>query len=224
MKKRILLSLVSFFAMTAMWASLVDAYKITVTADAPGKTYGTAELTLNMDNKSAISTWQCTLVLPEGVTFKSVAAVPARYPEAYGTPQIDATVNADGSVTFACSGEAGATLTGTAGAIATVTVDIAGTVAPGDYTLVVKNTQLVEPNDNIRNDQKTREYTWTIEEGEEPGIDGDLNGDNKVDIADAVSVLNIMASGVFDAKADLNNDGKIDVADFVSVLNIMAAQ
>ena len=53
---------------------------------------------------------------------------------------------------------------------------------------------------------------------------GDLNGDKKVDIADAVTVLNIMAAGGFKAEADLNGDGKIDIADFVTVLNIMAAQ
>jgi len=53
---------------------------------------------------------------------------------------------------------------------------------------------------------------------------GDLNGDGKVDIADAVTVLNIMASGEDIAEADVNGDGKIDIADFVTILNIMAAQ
>ena len=53
---------------------------------------------------------------------------------------------------------------------------------------------------------------------------GDLNRDKKVDIADAVTVLNIMAASEFNAEADLNMDQKIDIADFVTVLNIMAAQ
>ena len=53
---------------------------------------------------------------------------------------------------------------------------------------------------------------------------GDVNGDESIDIADAVSVLNIMAEGVFDKKADVNNDGKVDIADFVAVLEIMAKQ
>ena len=56
------------------------------------------------------------------------------------------------------------------------------------------------------------------------GLQGDLNGDGKVDIADAVTVLNIMAAGQYVAEADLNGDQKIDIADFVTVLNIMAAQ
>ena len=53
---------------------------------------------------------------------------------------------------------------------------------------------------------------------------GDLNGDSKVDIADAVSILNLMAEGSDDSAADLNGDGKVDIADFVSVLNLMAEQ
>ena len=56
------------------------------------------------------------------------------------------------------------------------------------------------------------------------GITGDLNGDGKVDIADAVTVLNIMAAGTDNPEADLNSDGKVDIADFVTVLNIMAEQ
>ena len=53
---------------------------------------------------------------------------------------------------------------------------------------------------------------------------GDLNGDSKVDIADAVTVLNIMAAGEYNAAADVNGDQKVDIADFVTILNIMAAQ
>lgn len=53
---------------------------------------------------------------------------------------------------------------------------------------------------------------------------GDLNGDYKVDIADAVTVLNIMATDNYSEVADVNNDKKVDIADFVTILNIMAQQ
>ena len=56
------------------------------------------------------------------------------------------------------------------------------------------------------------------------GTKGDLNGDGKVDIADAVTVLNIMATGGYNAAADVNGDQKVDIADFVTILNIMAQQ
>ena len=53
---------------------------------------------------------------------------------------------------------------------------------------------------------------------------GDLNDDETVDIADAVTVLDLMAKNEYVPAADLNHDGKIDIADFVSALDIMANQ
>ena len=58
--------------------------------------------------------------------------------------------------------------------------------------------------------------------GTATGVTGDLNGDGVVDIADAVTVLDLMATSAYDAAADLNNDNVVDIADFVSVLDIMA--
>ena len=227
MKKRILLSLVSFFMMTAMWASIIDAYRIEVTAAGAGKTYGTAVLTLNMTNRNAISTWQTTLVLPEGVTFKSVTPADGRYPEGYN-PVINATPsNGDNSVTFFCEGEEGFALTGTDGAVATVEVEIAGDAPLGDCTVVVKDTKLIEivnGKETIHENPNAKELPWTIEQGEEPQPGGDLNGDGTIDIADAVIVLNIMASGEENPAADLNKDGAVDIADLVVVLNLMAQQ
>lgn len=221
MKKRILLSLVSFFAMTAMWASLVDAYKITVTAP-NAKTNSTAVLTLSMDNRNAIGTWKCTLVLPEGVTFKSAEVSGSRYPEGYEANLTPTPAN-DNEVRLFCEGTPGVALTGTAGEIATVTVEIAADAPVGDCIISVKDAVLTEVNDTEHN-QELKEFTWTIEQGEEPGPGGDLNGDDKIDIADAVTVLSIMAGGEYRADADLNGDQKVDIADFVVVLTIMASQ
>jgi len=224
MKKRILLSMVSFFMMTASWASLLEAYKIEASAAANGKTNATAELTLSMKNRLAIGTWQCTLVLPEGVTFQSATLLQSRVPEGYNA-EFTATPNADGTVSFFCEGEEGIALNGTEGAIATVTVAIAADAPLGDVIVTVKDTQLTEPNGTMHGDAKgQREFTWTIEQGEEPGIEGDLNGDGKVDIADGVAVLEVMANSAYTEEADLNKDGKVDIADFVAVLDIMARQ
>ena len=51
---------------------------------------------------------------------------------------------------------------------------------------------------------------------------GDVNCDEQVDIADAVTVLNAMAGQQVEGDADVNGDGQVDIADFVTVLNIMA--
>ena len=210
--------------MTATWASLVEAYQIYVTA-ANGKTYNDAELTLNMKNRNFINTWTCKLVLPTGVTFKSAELVTARVPEGYDA-QFVATDNGDGSVTITCTGAEGVTFTGTDGAVATVTVAIAGDAPVGECVVTVKDAKLQEADGVSIHNYETKEFTWTIEEGEDPnpGVTGDLTGDGKVDIADAVTVLDVMASGEFNEAADLTGDGKVDIADFVTILDIMAQQ
>ena len=57
-------------------------------------------------------------------------------------------------------------------------------------------------------------------------LEGDVNADGEVTIADAVTVLNVMAGTETDevkvAAADVNGDGEVTVADAVTVLNIMA--
>ena len=70
---------------------------------------------------------------------------------------------------------------------------------------------------------------WQVQRGDYAalcgfGTQGDLNNDGKVDIADAVSVLDMMAAGSNDSSGDLNGDGKVDIADLVAVLDIMARQ
>jgi hypothetical protein len=54
------------------------------------------------------------------------------------------------------------------------------------------------------------------------GLEGDVNVDDTVDIADAVSVLNAMAGQEVAGDADVNGDGTVDIADLVTILNIMA--
>ena len=243
MKKRILLSLVSLFMMTAMWANVAEAYKITVSADANGKTYETATLTLNLDNRNAIALWSCTVVLPQGVTYVdgSAAIVPDRFPEGYfevdgeGNPvsPLEVTVNADGSISIECAGvdadENGipdVALTGTSGAVATIQVQIAGGeggAVVGENTVTVSNIYMKETNGAEHNRAST-ESPWTIEEGEAPGVLGDVNGDGNVDVADAQTVLNFIADEDYLASADINGDGTVDVADYQSVLNILADQ
>ena len=226
MKKRILLSLVSFFMMTAMWASLQDAYQIYVTAGAAGKTGETATLTLNMKTGDAgIWSWSCTVVLPEGVTFVegSEAIDPARYPEDFA-PTFTATPNEDGTVTFSCAGADGKVMTGTDGAIATFQVAVAADATPGDVVVEVKNAAMIEANTTSIHNYATNSFTWTIEEGA-VAVEGDANGDGDVDIADYTYILNVMADEGEASEyptADVNNDGFIDVADATYVLNLMA--
>lgn len=55
-------------------------------------------------------------------------------------------------------------------------------------------------------------------------MEGDLNNDGKVDIADGVCVLESMAKNKYEELIDFNDDRKVDIADFVAILEIMAKQ
>ena len=55
-------------------------------------------------------------------------------------------------------------------------------------------------------------------------IEGDVNEDQSVDVADISAILSVMAGSASYSTADVNNDGTVDVADISHVLTIMARQ
>ena len=58
--------------------------------------------------------------------------------------------------------------------------------------------------------------------GPQPGVPGDVNGDNTVDVADISSIISVMAGTASYDNADVNGDGTVDVADISKVISIMA--
>lgn len=56
----------------------------------------------------------------------------------------------------------------------------------------------------------------------EPTVDGDVNGDGAIDVADISAVISQMAGTEAYEKADVNNDGAVDVADISNIITIMA--
>jgi hypothetical protein len=225
MKKRILLSLMSFFVMTAMWASMTEAYQIYASAAAAGKTNGKAELQLNLKCKNLIGMWSCTVVLPEGITFVegSAAVVEGNYP-AGAEVALTATPGENNTVVFNCVVPAGVTVSATDGAVAKFEVAIAGTVAPGVYPIQVKNATMFEADlETSHNWALNEDLQWTIEEGA-AGVEGDATGDGKVDLSDYQYILNLMATETYDPAADVTGDGQIDLSDYQYILNIMSTQ
>ncbi len=165
-----------FFSLIALFAlclggmaadtenTMNEAYRIEAWGE-PGQAGSSAELTLYMSNTNPVSIWNCTLVLPEGVTFESAVVVDgegSRYPEEYDA-QLTTTVSDDG-IHFTCYGADGVALTGKEGAVAIVTVNIDAAVVPGDYTVTVKDILLIEAsNDNPHQYKGQKDFTWTIE-------------------------------------------------------------
>ena len=56
----------------------------------------------------------------------------------------------------------------------------------------------------------------------QPAVDGDVNGDGAIDVADISAVISQMAGSEAYEKADVNNDGAVDVADISNIITIMA--
>ena len=54
------------------------------------------------------------------------------------------------------------------------------------------------------------------------GVEGDVNGDGTVDVADIASIISDMAGTEKYENADVNGDGTVDVADIAAVISIMA--
>ena len=71
-----------------------------------------------------------------------------------------------------------------------------------------------------------KNFTNIIETDFKDELQGDVNGDMTIDVADIGSVIDVMAgsAGVSPAEADVNGDGVVDVADIGTIIDQMAAQ
>ena len=71
-----------------------------------------------------------------------------------------------------------------------------------------------------------KNFTNIIETDFKDELQGDVNGDMTIDVADIGSVIDVMAgsASVSPTEADVNGDGVVDVADIATIIDQMAAQ
>lgn len=183
----------------------LEASEATATA---GKT---VEVNILMTNNLNIVNWQTNLVLPEGITLVSAEAA-----EKWVDP-----VNVEGNKISAET----ETPVGSSqkAVIAKVTLQVASTVAAGEYEIALHGTVMIDENSDIVTQVDDKVAKLTVEEGP-VGVEGDLTGDDKVNAADVQKLLNIIAAEENVPAADLTGDGKINAADVQKLLNIIAAQ
>jgi len=58
-------------------------------------------------------------------------------------------------------------------------------------------------------------------EQEDDSVEGDLNGDDIVNIQDIVLIINVIINGAEIDNADINDDGIINILDVVQIINII---
>lgn len=181
----------------------LEASEATATA---GKT---VVVNILMTNNLNIVNWQTNLVLPEGITLVSAEAA-----EKWVDP-----VNVEGNKISAET----ETPVGSSqkAVIAKVTLQVASTVAAGEYEIALHGTVMIDENSDIVTQVDDKVSKLTVEEGHV--LKGDVNGDNAVDVMDAVMIYDIMAGNVASKpEADVNGDNAVDVMDVVAIYDIMA--
>ena len=209
MKRRFLFLLMAVFTFIGANAAINRENNKLYASAVTGKQGATVEVTLNMKNSFDIINWQTTLVLPEGVTLKGVAAAD-RWTQAI---QVDGNKLFSETETAVAKGD---------GVVAKITLEIAADVAEGEYTIQLYPMEMTASDGTSVQQVAAQTFTLTVEAGDEPGTKGDLNGDGFIDASDIQIVLNDMADEKNDPKCDLNGDGFVDASDIQVILNIMA--
>ena len=64
-------------------------------------------------------------------------------------------------------------------------------------------------------------YRITLDDGEEPGLIGDVNGDGSVNISDVSEVIDMILGGRYSEGADVNGDGSVNISDINTLIAII---
>ena len=178
-----------------------------------------------MKNEQPATAYSFDLVLPEGVTVAKNDN--DQYMDVLSDRHVDhmRTFNdkGDGTYSFAALSGNSELLVGNDGPIRIVTLHADDEMEIGDYPIVIQNARYSNETAESTNMDDTF-ITLTIEDF----LNGDVNNDGAVDIADAVGIVNYIVgktSANFEVKfADYNCDGYVDIADAVGIVNYIVGK
>lgn len=186
---------------------------------------GDVNIEICLKNAETATAYVFDLVLPEGVTVakndkgKFIDALSGRHDDHTRT------FNDKGNNTYSLSTLSGNSepLSGNDGAIRLVTLHVADGMAEGVYAVEIKNASYSKPDGTLVSLPNTT-TSVTVEDY----VQGDVNGNNGVDIGDAVSIVNYLVgkeSTTFVEKAaDTNKNGQIDIGDAVTIVNYLVGK
>lgn len=186
---------------------------------------GDVNIDICLKNAEAATAYVFDLVLPEGITV--ALNDKGKYIDALSDRHDDhtRTFNYKGENTYSLSTLSGNSeeLTGNDGAIRLLTLHVADNVAEGVYAIDIKNASYSKPDGTLVTLPNTKSSV-TVEDY----MLGDVNGNNGVDIGDAVSIVNYLVgkdSSTFVAKAaDTNKNGQVDIGDAVTIVNLLVGK
>lgn len=184
-------------------------------------------LSIMMNNVNPITGWQADLKLPEGFSIAKddadddlvTVATDRTTEEAHS---IITNELPDGRIRIMENSATNATFEGTSGKVATIVLNVDENVKPGDYYLEFFNVKLAEANAYAtKHEAGTAVSTFRVLDY----MDGDVNNDKNVDIADLVQIVNYIMErptvDCIDAAADVNKDGDINGIDYIGEINLI---
>ena len=200
---------------------IVEMPKVTSSlaiSDASGLVGCTFNLPVSMKNEDEITAMQFELCLPEGVSVASATLTDRK-----DGHSIDYSQLANGNYQFTVFSSSSKAINGSEGDVANISLSISGSMAAGNYTIQMKNIELITTaGDAIH--QSDLSATLTVLNVKP----GDVNGDDKLSITDAVGIVNYIlgktSANFHPEAADLNGDGSVSITDAVKVVNIILNQ
>jgi hypothetical protein len=219
--------IVALSLMLLVSAGTMAADKLTIKPDIKaGADKGT--ITISLDNETSYTAFQMEITLPAGLTIEKQTndySAMSIVTERNNAHQVLYNQLESGVIKVAAFSFDGTTgnepFTGNSGDLLVIEVNVASNYTPADVDIqdikFVRLSKVAEENLTAVTD-----FEVVNEQG---GLMGDVNGDGKVDTADAVKViykfLGLPMTGTFDESvADVNNDGKIDTGDAVQIIFI----
>ena len=180
------------------------------------------EFTIELNNDQPYAAFQFDLYLPEGITINEDGFNATDRMEGINLQMQQQT---DGSYRFiAIPQKLTTNITGTSGAIITITVTASSDVALKPLTGYFRNIKLSKANGEGPT-YSEMSFPITVVKNT---IKGDANGDKEVNITDITYIIDKINNKVpadFDENAaDLNGDGEINITDVTLVLDIINAK
>lgn len=100
-----------------------------------------------------------------------------------------------------------------------ISVDADFIQTDGSVTITLKGSEA--RSHNVKGSETRSGGTFTVSSGDDM-LNGDVNGDGAVNVADISAIISQMAGDAVFDKADVNGDGAVNVADISAVITIMA--
>ena len=176
---------------------------------------------VNLTNRDNITGFQFDVELPEGATiYEEDGQMETQLTTRSNGHMYQCVKTGENTYQFSALSLASKSFKKNDGPIVRMTLITDASMRPGDYTVKVKDTELSKPN-GMQVLPFDFTSTLTIKEADP----GDVNGDGKITVTDAVYVfkkVNGETPEYFQAKAaDLNGDKRITINDAVIIVNMI---